>query len=107
MSINLMAVEITLERRADSTKDIAFSREETRPFNVVADDPNGVTCVVLDRQSYRELIADELTRLKRQESFRAAPKKYISISKNLPLQYSLLVWMTNVICKLYVWQIWK
>lgn len=52
-------------------------REETRPFNVVADDPNGVTCLVLDRQSYREMIADELTRLKRQESFRAPAKKYL------------------------------
>ena len=51
------------------------SREETRPFNVVADDPNGVTCLVLDRQSYREMIADELSRLKRDETVRYARKK--------------------------------
>lgn len=52
------------------------SREETRPFNVIADDPNGVTCLVLDRQSYREMIADELSRLKRQESIRVPMKTY-------------------------------
>lgn len=50
-------------------------REETRPFNVIADDPNGVTCLVLDRQSYREMIADELSRIKRTESVRYARKK--------------------------------
>jgi hypothetical protein len=50
-------------------------REETRPFNVIADDPNGVTCLVLDRQSYREMIADELSRIKRNESVRYARKK--------------------------------
>ena len=53
---------------------LVFS-EETRPFNVVADDPNGVTCLVLDRQSYREMIADELSRLKRDETIRYARKK--------------------------------
>ena len=56
-----------------------FYREETRPFNVIADDPNGVTCLVLDRQSYREMIADELSRIKRQESFRLSRKKYTYI----------------------------
>jgi cGMP-dependent protein kinase len=54
-------------------------REETRPFNVIADDTNGVTCLVLDRQSYREMIADELSRLKRDESVRYARKKYAKI----------------------------
>jgi hypothetical protein len=54
-------------------------REETRPFNVVADDPNGVTCLVLDRQSYHEMIADELSRLKREESFKYARKKYVRL----------------------------
>jgi hypothetical protein len=52
-------------------------REETRPFNVIADDPNGVTCLVLDRQSYREMIADELSRLQRVESFKYAHKSYV------------------------------
>jgi hypothetical protein len=42
---------------------------------VIADDPNGVTCLVLDRQSYREMIADELSRIKRNESVRYARKK--------------------------------
>lgn len=56
---------------------VAF-REETRPFNVIADDPNGVTCLVLDRQSYREMIADELSRLKRNETIRYARKKYVA-----------------------------
>lgn len=51
-------------------------REETRPFNVIADDPNGVTCLVLDRQNYREMIADELSRLKRDETIRYARKKF-------------------------------
>jgi hypothetical protein len=50
-------------------------REETRPFNVIVDDPNGVTCLVLDRQSYREMIADELSRIKRDESVRYARKQ--------------------------------
>ncbi len=53
-------------------------REETRPFNVIADDPNGVTCLVLDRQSYHEMIADELSRLKRDESVRYARKQYVN-----------------------------
>lgn len=48
---------------------VCFS-EETRPFSVIADDQNGVTCLVLDRQRYRELIADELSRIRRQESSR-------------------------------------
>ena len=52
-----------------------FFREETRPFNVIADDPNGVTCLVLDRQSYREMIANELSRLKREESFKYPRRK--------------------------------
>ncbi len=42
---------------------------------MIADDPNGVTCLVLDRQSYREMIADELSRIKRNESMRYARKK--------------------------------
>jgi hypothetical protein len=56
----------------------SFFSEETRPFNVIADDPNGVTCLVLDRQSYREMMADELSRLKREESFKYARKKYVN-----------------------------
>ena len=49
----------------------ALVEEETRPFNVVADDPNGVSCLVLDRQSYNQLLNDaELTGLKRQESMK-------------------------------------
>jgi hypothetical protein len=59
---------------------LSFFSEETRPFNVIADDPNGVTCLVLDRQSYREMIADELSRLKRDESVRYARKKYVDQS---------------------------
>ena len=34
------------------------SREETRQFNVEVDDPNGVTCLVLDRQTYNQLLND-------------------------------------------------
>jgi hypothetical protein len=61
---------------------LLHSSEETRPFNVIVDDSNGVTCLVLDRHSYREMIADELSRLKRQESFRSARKKYATNIKN-------------------------
>ena len=52
----------------------AFS-EETREFNVIADDPNGegVSCLALDRQSYSLLLNDpDLSNFKREESF----KKY-------------------------------
>jgi hypothetical protein len=52
-----------------------FYSEETRPFNVIADDRNGVTCLVIDRQSYHEMIANELSRLKREESFKYPRKK--------------------------------
>jgi cGMP-dependent protein kinase len=38
---------------------------------VIADDPNGVSCLVLDRQSYNQLLNDpELSGLKRQESLK-------------------------------------
>ncbi|CAF1086523.1 unnamed protein product [Rotaria sp. Silwood1] len=60
--------------RGESFGEAALQSEETRPFNVIADDPNGVTCLVLDRQSYREMIADELSRLKREESCKYARK---------------------------------
>ena len=60
-----------------NVKIILSSREDTRSFNVIADDPNGVTCLVLDRQSYREMIADELSRLNRDESCKYARKKYV------------------------------
>ncbi|CAF1362888.1 unnamed protein product [Adineta steineri] len=58
--------------RGESFGEPALQSEETRPFNVIADDPNGVTCLVLDRQNYREMIANELSRLKREESFKCA-----------------------------------
>ena len=64
----------SLDRKEKSISFLFFS-EETRPFNVIADDPNGVTCLVLDRQSYREMIADELSRIKRNETVRYARKK--------------------------------
>ncbi|CAF3062860.1 unnamed protein product [Rotaria socialis] len=66
--------------RGDSFGEKALQAEETRPFNVIADDPNGVTCLVLDRQSYREMIADELFRLKREESFKITRKLTTSTS---------------------------
>ncbi|CAF0735498.1 unnamed protein product [Adineta steineri] len=68
------AVYVRHMERGDSFGETALQSEETRPFNVIADDPNGVTCLVLDRQSYREMIADELSRLKRVESVRYARK---------------------------------
>jgi cGMP-dependent protein kinase len=45
-------------------------REETRGFNVVADDPNGVTCLVLDRQTYNQYFNDPQSTLKRHESIK-------------------------------------
>jgi hypothetical protein len=68
---------VLIKQKSFKLEVIHSSREETRPFNVIADDSNGVTCLVLDRQSYREMIADELTRLKREESFKYARKKYV------------------------------
>ncbi|RNA16086.1 cGMP-dependent kinase 1-like [Brachionus plicatilis] len=49
----------------------ALQGEETRPFNVIADDPNGVTCLVLDRQYYKQFVNDnEFSNLKRVESIK-------------------------------------
>ncbi|CAF1524292.1 unnamed protein product [Adineta ricciae] len=74
------AVYVRHLERGDSFGEAALQSEETRPFNVIADDPNGVTCLVLDRQSYREMIADELSRFKREESVRYARKNTTFIS---------------------------
>ena len=50
---------------------LRLTREETRAFNVIADDSNGVTCLSLDRQYYHQLIKDpQLSSLKRQESIK-------------------------------------
>ena len=93
---NILNVAIHLEKLHFKRKDFLISRidlsidltfefillifvywsEETRRFNVIVDDPAGVTCLVLDRQSYREMIADELSKLKREESFRYMRTKY-------------------------------
>ncbi|CAF0957572.1 unnamed protein product [Adineta ricciae] len=68
--------------RGESFGEPALQSEETRPFNVIADDSNGVTCLVLDRQSYREMIANELSRLKREESFKY-PRRNIDDERDL------------------------
>lgn len=74
--INVMLLKLPCHEGFCLYNKIKYSfREETRPFNVIADDPNGVTCLVLDRQSYREMIANELSRLKREESFKYPRKK--------------------------------
>ena len=70
-------------RSTFSSNIVYYFREETRPFNVIADDSNGVTCLVLDRHSYREMIADELSRFKREESVRYARKKCVATNLNI------------------------
>ncbi|CAF1025239.1 unnamed protein product [Didymodactylos carnosus] len=66
--------------RGDSFGEMALQEEETRAFNVTADDVNGVACLVLDRQSYKELMADEISKLKRGESVKYARKNTTFIS---------------------------
>lgn len=74
------AVYVRHLERGDAFGEAALQAEETRSFNVIADDANGVTCLVLDRQSYREMIADELSRIKRNESVRYTRKNTTFIS---------------------------
>jgi cGMP-dependent protein kinase 1 len=50
----------------------ALLEEETREFNIIADDPNGVSCLVLDRQSYDQLFQNDpqLNTIKRHNSLK-------------------------------------
>jgi cGMP-dependent protein kinase len=45
-------------------------REEIRGFNVVVDDPQGATCLVLERKSYNEITHIVESELKREESLK-------------------------------------
>lgn len=35
-----------------------FFRDDLRTANIVADDPEGVTCLVIDRESFNQLISN-------------------------------------------------
>ena len=37
---------------------MAFSSEEKRTANIIADDPEGVSCLVIDRESFHQLISN-------------------------------------------------
>lgn len=36
---------------------IHFSRDDLRTANIIADDPEGVTCLVIDRETFNQLIS--------------------------------------------------
>ena len=44
--------------------------EDTREFNVQADDPSGLSCLVLDRQTFTQFFNDASSNLKHQESLK-------------------------------------